>query len=194
VSQVQIVERYRNWTPPAGTRSAVARLVEGIPERYLLGLASVVLTNSEGAPRHQRRRKLWLKRRKVSVARAQGLYHQAWQGKPPSIELLVDNIVRGIPRFLLRWRFFSDVTFGSVLFHEIGHHLHKTQAPEFRDKENVADTWKTRLLRPYIRTRYRYVLPFLPLVRKIILVIAAIQTGRSYGSLASEVSGTKRDV
>jgi hypothetical protein len=48
---------------------------------------------------------------------------------------------------------------GEVLFHEIGHHIHYTQAPEFREREDVAEDWKKRLSKIYFRKRYWYFLP-----------------------------------
>jgi hypothetical protein len=45
---------------------------------------------------------------------------------------------------------------GEVLFHEIGHHIHYTQAPEFREREDVAEDWKKRLSKIYFRKRYWY--------------------------------------
>jgi hypothetical protein len=40
-----------------------------------------------------------------------------------------------------------------VLFHEIGHHIHFTVRPEYREREDVADVWKVRLERNYWRQR-----------------------------------------
>jgi hypothetical protein len=41
-----------------------------------------------------------------------------------------------------------------VLFDEIGHHIHYTTRPEFREKEDVADVWKVRLENSYLRGRH----------------------------------------
>jgi hypothetical protein len=44
-----------------------------------------------------------------------------------------------------------------VLFHEIGHHVHATVRPEFREKEDIADDWGKKLTGNYIFNRYWYV-------------------------------------
>ena len=49
--------------------------------------------------------------------------------------------------------------FSEVLFHEIGHHIHKTQAPEFKEREDVAESWEKRLCKIYFRKRYWYLTP-----------------------------------
>jgi hypothetical protein len=46
------------------------------------------------------------------------------------------------------------VRFGQVLFHEIGHHVHTTVKREFREKEDVADDWATKLLGHYLQSHY----------------------------------------
>ena len=35
-----------------------------------------------------------------------------------------------------------------VFFHEIGHHIHHSIRPEFREREDVADVWMVRLTLP----------------------------------------------
>jgi hypothetical protein len=47
--------------------------------------------------------------------------------------------------------------FAKVLFHEIGHHVHRTVSPEFREKEDVADDWGKKLTQNYFRKHYWYV-------------------------------------
>ena len=44
-----------------------------------------------------------------------------------------------------------------MLFHEIGHHIHRTIRPEYREKEDVADVWKVRLQRNYHKQRFGWV-------------------------------------
>ena len=51
-----------------------------------------------------------------------------------------------------------------VLFHEIGHHIHATIRPEFREREDVADIWKVRLDQHYLRSRH-------PVLRALMLTV-----------------------
>jgi len=60
---------------------------------------------------------------------------------------------------MLKAPYFADNALGEVLFHEIGHHIHTTQAPEFKECEDVAEKWRKRLTRIYFRKRYWYLLP-----------------------------------
>src|SRR5262249_23134580 len=68
----------------------------------------------------------------------------------------------------------QDFAFGSPLFHEIGHHVHRTQAPEFRDREDVADRWRDRLLIPYFRRRYWYLVPLVRPIWRVTRVVRAV--------------------
>src|SRR5206468_1742291 len=43
-----------------------------------------------------------------------------------------------------------------VLFHEIGHHIHHTARPEYREPEDVADAWMVRLRQNYYDGRHRW--------------------------------------
>jgi hypothetical protein len=164
---VKVEERYRDWSPPVSVAHAVTQMIEGVPERFTAGMDSIILTNASGLNHSDRRSKVTAAGHKVRIAESGGLYHQAWKGKPAWIELFIDNIFAGIPQRALRFSFLRDMVLGSVLFHEIGHHVHRTCAPEFREKEDVAEDWSVRLLGPYMRRRYWYLLPFRPIVRLV---------------------------
>ena len=49
------------------------------------------------------------------------------------------------------------VCFSKVLFHEIGHHIHATVRPEFREKEDIADDWGKKLTGNYLLKRYWFI-------------------------------------
>ena len=158
---VDIVESYRDWAPPVDVSRVVSRLLSGTEKRYKVGLATVVLTNVAGLSRDRRRQKTWSRGRKRPIVKCRGLYHQAWRGDPAWVEVFVDNTLRGVPPWLLRLPLLQDAIVGDVLFHEIGHHLHATQAPEYREREDVAERWERRLSRQYTRRRYWYLIPLL---------------------------------
>ena len=46
-----------------------------------------------------------------------------------------------------------------TLFHELGHHIHRTQRPEYEGRENIAEKWSKKLSGKFIRERYWYLLP-----------------------------------
>jgi len=65
---------------------------------------------------------------------------------------------------MLKIPVFRDFPLSSVLFHEIGHQIHATARPEFREKEDVADAWKEKLQRRYFRSRY----PWMSIVARLL--------------------------
>ncbi len=96
-----------------------------------------------------------------------GWYIEKWNNQPAHIELLIDNIFFDYPAWVLKIGFISDVVLSQTFFHELGHHIHKTLAPEHSEREDVADKWKKRLSRNYSWKRYWYlmilIMPFKPL-------------------------------
>ncbi len=86
-----------------------------------------------------------------------GRYHPAWKGEKPWIQVFVDQIE--MPPRSLRWiRPLRELVLGAVLYHELGHHAHTLQ-PEFREKEDVADSWASRLTVNHVKEAYWYLYP-----------------------------------
>src|SRR5262245_46101999 len=192
---VEIVETYRDWTPPLEVKRAIQGMLDSIPQRYLVGLGSVVLTNASGLNHARHRAKTLRRGRKVRIATAAGLYHPSWQGRPAYIEMFLDNIFYGAPRAALSISFLRDLLLGKVLFHEIGHHIHRTSAPEFREQEDVADRWSQQLLRAYLRDRYWYVrLPWaFRLVRALVNMAARIAACTARPTANNRVEPTRKE-
>lgn len=155
-NEVAIREFYKDFVPPRYVLRLVRRLVQSVPPKYSNRLDCVVLTNQSGAPRRQRFGKVNSRRRRVFQANVVGRYHRALSGKPAWIELYVDKIVAGISHH--RWvPMAKTACFAMVLFHEVGHHVHTTVRPEFREREDVADDWGGKLTRNYFFKRYWFV-------------------------------------
>jgi hypothetical protein len=145
------------YKPPFDPAPIVRRMLESIPEKYLFGLGEVVLTNASGLPRKRRRSITKSRRRKVGVIEARGLYHPAFDGNRAWIEIFVDNTLRGWENgWWLRIPLLDEGKIGDVLFHEIGHHIHFSCRPEYREREDVADVWKVRLQMEYSKRRFRW--------------------------------------
>lgn len=156
----QIVEAYKNYSPPFDASKTVQLLLLYVPTDYLLGLRTIVLTN-QGALSHDRRRRKSLSRgRKYSMDKVLGSYHQAWKGELAWIQIFVDRIIANMPKGTVRVSLLRNIAFADVFYHEIGHHIHKTSRPEFREREDVADSWKRRLVGRLARKRYWYLYPF----------------------------------
>jgi hypothetical protein len=133
-------------------------MLDSVPRKYLTGLSAVVLTNAGALPRKRRNSSIKARQRKMRLGAAAGLYHAAAKGNHAWIEIFVDNTMRGWDKTLWRRvRLFRESKLSDVLFHEIGHHIHRTVRPEYREKEDVADVWKVRLQRNYHGQRYGWI-------------------------------------
>jgi hypothetical protein len=132
----------------------VEDLVRSLPEEYQVGLRRIVLTNAAALTGKRKRSWSWSRGRKARHTNVLGLYHQEWNGQPAWVELFVDRTVEGTPDWALRVPVVRSLAFGTVLYHEIGHHIHARQRPEHRDREAVADDWQRRLIRVHIRRRH----------------------------------------
>jgi hypothetical protein len=162
--KVRINEAYRDYTPPVNVQAIVHQLLSSVPGKYLRGLDCIVLTNSGGMSRKDRIGKVWSRGRKVNKSRVLGFYHHGRGSNfPPYIELRVDKIIMGRGGVSLRIPFMREIVFGHVLFHELGHHIHYTIRPEYKEKEDVADEWAAKLHANFIRQKYWYAMPiFIP--------------------------------
>jgi hypothetical protein len=151
----RVIANFFGYAPPFEVVLTVERMLASVPPKYLIGLKEVVLTNSSGLPRRLRRSVTKSRKRKVRMVETLGLYHPAWRSGPAWIEIFVDNTLkRSESLWLLRLNFLREGKIADVLFHEIGHHIHFTIRPEYQEKEDVADVWKVRLKKQYLRRRH----------------------------------------
>lgn len=169
---VKVVEQYRDWTPVVQITPVVERLLRTLPQRYLAGIRTVVVSNASGLNRARRRSVTRSRKRKVKIVESRGLYHQAHGGDPAWIELFVDNIFAGEPRCSWRLPFWRDWIIGWTLCHEVGHHVHTVMAPEYREHEDVADDWASDLANQMFKDLHfwawrlsRFVQPFMQIMR-----------------------------
>src|SRR5258708_1471683 len=135
----EIIENYKNFEPPAKFRISLEELLDAAPEKYLVGLDAIVLTNQTALTRDERRRKTWSRNRKIRLADARGWYQRGTRISPANICLYVDNIMRSEQPGVRRIPILRYEALGTVLFHEIGHHIHAAHKPVFKGKENVAE-------------------------------------------------------
>jgi hypothetical protein len=153
----RVVTAFSGYAPPFDVVPIVEKMLESVPPKYLVGLSEVVLTNTSGLSRKLRRSVTKARKRKVRIVEARGLYRQAWNGKPAWIQIFVDNTLKNWEKGWWRWGLklpiLREGPIGTVLFHELGHHIHAATRPEYRDKEEMADVWKVRLRRHYNRSR-----------------------------------------
>jgi len=151
----QVISTFEGYTPPFDPVPIVERMLKSVQPKYLVGLQKVVLTNASNLPRSRRRAATKSRKRKIRILEARGLYHQAWGGEQAWIEIFLDNTLKQCERrWWTRLGFLREAEIADVLLHEIGHHIHFTSHPEYREKEDVADAWKVRLGREYLRERH----------------------------------------
>jgi hypothetical protein len=162
-----IREDYRDYTPPAWVRRIVIHLLGSLSDQHVGGLSAIVLTESARVHKGRTRR---VSGKKYAMKECLGFYRQRWQGEPPAIFLIVDNILAGKPRWCWWLPFSRDFFLGEVLFHEIGHHLNATVGSLAGGEEGSAEAWARRLWRIHWREKYWYLRP----VRKPMRFVAGV--------------------
>jgi hypothetical protein len=177
---VVIIEAYKDYRPPAWVRGAVEKLLGTVPSKYVVGLESVVLTNSAGLTRRERRRRFISRGRRIRSSRVLAFYSPASRRKRPHIQIYVNKVLK-YPRWFALFPLLRESWIGVTLFHELGHHVHYTQRPEHREEENVADEWSGKFLKNFIRKKYWYLLPILVPTARIVREI-------KYGSKSNKAS------
>lgn len=161
MQSVEIVTRYRDYTPYVDVTRSVRYLVDSVPAQFLVALREIVLTNTMAPSRHRRRRRVWSREVKRQASDARGLYHRASPGKAASIELFVDRVLEGLPRVVQLVPFVRDILLAKVLFHELGHHIHRTLSRQAGEAEDIAEEWARKMMARYVRRRYWYAIPLI---------------------------------
>jgi hypothetical protein len=171
--KVSIIEEYKDYSTTIPVKKIVSRLLNGIPQKYLRRLDYVLLINASRLNHDERNKKIKSRGKKVQMQKCQGLYIQPWKGKEAHIELFVDRIIspngkvdpkiplllRLLFKIINKTNIVRDFRFSQTLYHEIGHHIHKTQNPEYKEREDVADVWAEKLIRYYFYHKYWYIFP-----------------------------------
>jgi hypothetical protein len=172
---IPVYENYQGYQPPPHVNLTICRLLRGVPEGYLSGLRSVVLTNGSAVGKGKTMR---VAGRKHARRDCLGFYHPERRGEPPWIEIVVDNIVAGKLsgplRFVAHVPLFRDLTFADVLYHEVGHHLDHTIGAPAPSGEAAAEAWAKRLKRHYVRKRYWYLRPLRPFARALDAILSRL--------------------
>lgn len=163
-----VVEAYRDYVPPQIVLPLIRELLDAVPPRYLVGLQTIVLTNQSAQPRKRQRQKIWSRTHKIKLVQARGYYSGATRASQASITLHIDNILKGSSARDLRIPFVRYFPFASVLYHEIGHHIHAEHNPVYEGKENVAENWSDKLLARFYQAHYWYLMPLFKLTRPLV--------------------------
>jgi hypothetical protein len=166
VSPPEVVADYDLFSSRVDFAADVRLILSCVPPRFLTGLKVVRLAVTSEFNRNRRRAKVKRSGRPFLISAAAGLYHAAAPVHPASIELFLDTVFTGVPQWALHLPLVRRVLLARPLLHEVGHHIHRTLAPEHAEPERVADRWSARLGRRFFFRRYWYLVPFVlpPLV------------------------------
>lgn len=166
---VDVREEYNNYSVSRPLKPYVEDLLRVVPAQYLRGLDFVMITDSEGQSRAMRRRTTRSRGRKVLLRKSRGYYAPAYRGELPHIVLHVDQIeayrrkrAKPFRREGIRWQILYRLTspflnrkrIAEVLYDEIGHHIHMTSIPEYREPENVAEQYRWMLTKRLTTRRW----------------------------------------
>ena len=181
----KVVERLGDFEPIVDPVAMVRALLACVPPEYLNGLDRVVLSHTSTFARTRRRQQTYSRGHKVLTAQSRGMYHAAYKGEPAWIEIIVDNVLpeRAAYRWIgaLVWpRWLGDYIVSEVLYHELGHHIHRTLKPEHREQEDIADEWQKKLTRAMMRSRHGLAL-------KLISLAFAIGLGKLDNRLVAQM-------
>jgi hypothetical protein len=165
VQRTKLITNFSGHPPPFDVTSIVYRMLKSVPKEYLNGLNAVVITSTDSLSRERLKSKTKSRKRTVKIAQAAGLYHPAWNGESAWVEIFVDQILKNATKGWFKPPFEREWLLSSVLFHEIGHHIHATRRPEFREREDVAEKWRGKLTAMYFRKKYPWMLMLVHLKR-----------------------------
>ena len=80
----------------------------------------------------------------------------------------MDRILEQYPEAFLLVPPFKTYVIGEILYHELGHHIHRIEEPGYRtDKEAVANQWKEELLQEFLLQRYWYLAKVIDIFRPV---------------------------
>jgi len=164
---IDIKENYNNYIPPFNAKKTINTLLEYTDPQYLSGLKTIILTNSSSLSHDRRRETTWSKGHKLKIVESWGLYHETRNGIPASIELFVDNIFKGYTRVDIFLTIAKETILGEVYFHELGHHIHYSQHPEYAERETIAKKYTKKLFLEFLKKKYWYLYPLLKVINKI---------------------------
>lgn len=95
-----------------------------------------------------------------------GLYRERYRLQSATIEIALDTVYKGMPKFLYYVPFISKFILAGVLYHEIGHHYQKRLSHGIRksEQESFAREYEIKMLKRAFWWWLILLLPFKPLV------------------------------
>jgi hypothetical protein len=137
----------------------IERLLMTVPHDDLVGLDEIAV--ADALPRRGQHVAAGLYRRRWSRG--------GWQRQPARIDLAFDGIYLDMPRWLFRVPFVRRLMLANILYHEIGHHVHRVRAHGVSkgDQEEFAERYARAQLK-HLFTRWRpLIAPFARLALRL---------------------------
>jgi len=160
---VEVVEAYKNYTPPIDALKVTQLLLRYVPQDYQRELESIVLTNTDALSRERRRSKVQSGSR---VTEVRGLYYEPWNGRPARIEIFVDKALLNCTPWEMKFSVIKQFVLSDVLYHEIGHHMQFLEGKSTgRQREKLAEQYERKLYDRFFQQRYWYLWPFIAILR-----------------------------
>jgi hypothetical protein len=161
---VRVVELYASFRPAFDCTEAVRRLLESLPPEQVRGLDAVVLRDCASLTAQERRR---------GLAKCRGFYVRRRRGRLPHVELLVDNVFAGWPKWTAYVPILRVEILYQVLFHELAHHRLDRRSPWKTRSEARADQFGRALARASFRRRHPRLLPAARRLRALVAFLRA---------------------
>lgn len=134
--------------------NGTVELMRHVPAEHVEGLHKIVMTNSASLLSSSKGKFVAEDGKRFRAADCRGLYSNG------NIFLVIDQILRHYPEAFLLVPFIKRLAIGEVLYHELGHHIHRREQPGYRDnREAVADEWSDELMATFFKARYWYLKP-----------------------------------
>lgn len=164
---------------PGDLRSQIEAALEVVPAHNLAGLGLILLRKSTDLGIRKSKQRIKTSRRGVGRSELLGYYQHGAKNRPAQIDLLVDNILDGWPRWVLFSSFVRETQVLPVLYHEIGHHIHATVSIP-GNREKIADRFSKKFTSAYFKRRYRswrwLLIAIRSLLRKYLALKAALSS------------------
>lgn len=127
-------------------------LLKYIPVKYLKGIESIYYIDINYYNKYLGK---FYKDDNLYNKKTLGLYFPLKENKARLI-ILLDNLIEQYSSRLMEIFFFRTLFISKPLFHEIGHHMHRTIITDNRDKEIVANLYEIELRNIFFHKRYLF--------------------------------------
>lgn len=178
----QLVVYSKQQPAPAPILKSARLLLHALSPDHLSGLGQIVLRRSDELSRRERSKPTKRRKGRGRIKDARGLYYERTPQRLAYAVIFVDRVLSSWPAFFFRIGLLRDHAVARTLYHEIGHHLHRTRNPWKVDAETAAEEWRRVLFRQYGQKRYWYALPALYVIRGVLRLLRGRRRGSAVPS------------